>query len=66
MKDRIEFYDGNNLVAAINSAMVPPTESKISIRGATWEVVSVTYALDYADDPMGGSRMRANVDLAAC
>lgn len=65
MKDRIEFYDGNNLVAAINSDMVPPTESKISIRGVIWEVVSVTYALDHADS-IGDSRMRANVDLEAC
>lgn len=62
MKNRIEFYHGDGLIAAVESAMVPPVGSKISIRKKTWSVVSVTYALDYADKPFQES-MRACVDL---
>lgn len=60
--DFIEFYDGDSLVAYVKSSMVPPVGSKISIRGKTWTVARVTYALDHADDPQGKG-MRANVDL---
>jgi len=63
----IEFYNadgtpGRDLVQSVESPMVPPVGSKISIRKQTWEVVNVTYALDEADNPMI-ARMRANVDL---
>ena len=60
--DVIEFYDGENMLAYVKSSMVPPEGAKISIRGKTWDVVRVTYALDHADDPHGKG-MRANVDL---
>lgn len=60
--DSIEFYDGDTMVAQVKSAMVPPAGAKISIRGKTWVVLRVTYALDHADDPQGKG-MRANVDL---
>lgn len=60
--DLIEFYDGDTMVAYVKSSMVPPVGAKISIRGKTWAVVRVTYALDHADDPQGKG-MRANVDL---
>ena len=60
--DRIEFYDGDALIAHVSSVMVPPVGAKISIRKEVWEVVRVTYAIDYADDPQGKG-MRANVDL---
>lgn len=60
--DSIEFYDGDNMVAHVASSMVPPVGAKISIRGKTWTVARVTYALDHADDPQGKG-MRANVDL---
>jgi len=62
LEDSIEFYNGDTLVAKVDSAMVPPKGAYISIRGQTWEVVRVTFALDYADNPVGKS-MRANVDL---
>ena len=67
MGDRIEFYDsegksGRDFVASAKSQMVPPVGSKISIRKKTWEVVSVSYALDHADDPRLAA-MRANVEL---
>lgn len=63
----IEFYDadgkpGHDLIAVAESSMVPPVGSKISIRKQRWEVISVTYALDDADDSLL-TRMRANVDL---
>lgn len=60
--DIIEYYNGISLVAAVKSSMVPLVGSKISIRRETWTVESVTYAVDYADDPQR-TRMRANVDL---
>ncbi len=60
--DVVEFYDGDAMVAVVKSSMVPPVGARISIRGKTWAVVRVTYALDHADDPQGKG-MRANVDL---
>jgi len=64
MKDRVEFYDNKSLVVAIESSMVPPVDSLISIRGETWLVWRVTYALDYADGSRAEQRMRANVDIS--
>lgn len=58
----IEFYDGDAPLAVVVSSMVPPVGSSISIRGKTWEVTRVTYALDYADLPLERG-MRANVDV---
>lgn len=63
MDDIIEFYDGDNLIAAVRSSMVPPVGSFISIEGKTWRVANVTYALDYA--MQREKRMRCNVDLEA-
>ena len=61
--DVIEFYGpGNLFVARAESSMVPTIGSKISIAKKVWEVIGVTYALDYSDNPME-SHMRANVDL---
>lgn len=59
---RIEFRNGEKLVGHVESAMVPPVGSYISIRKTTYEVVRVTYALDHADDSRQRA-MRANVDL---
>jgi hypothetical protein len=65
MKNKIEFYDGDNLIAVVDSAIVPPVGSKINIRKKTWMVDGITYALDHAS--MISERcMRANVDLVAC
>jgi len=68
--DTIEYYDiiavsGRDLIATVKSSMVPPPEAKISINSKVWEVVSVTYALDYSD-AVTFARMRANVDLRKC
>ena len=60
--DRIEFYDGESLIKTVDSIMVPPVGSKISIRNETWLVTSVTYGIDYVDKPFESS-MRACVDL---
>jgi len=63
MKDRVEYYSSKDkLVAAVDSATVPVVGSYISIRGETWKVASVSYALDHADSP-GLAQMRANVEL---
>ena len=64
-RDKIEFYDGEKLVASLNSSMVPTVGGKIVIRKKIWTVVRVTYALDYADRLLEEA-MRANVDLEAC
>lgn len=63
--DTIEFYEETgNILAHADSAMVPPVDSFINIRGKTWKVQAVTYALDYSSEPHR-RRMRANVDLIA-
>jgi hypothetical protein len=61
-KDMIEYYDGDKILASVKSSMVPMVGAKISIRGKTWKVASVTYALDHADDFLR-TGMRANIDL---
>jgi hypothetical protein len=62
MTDSIEFYskDSGKIVARVESSMVPPVGSKISIQGETWEIAGVTYALDHSATRPA---MRANVDL---
>lgn len=62
MNDAIEFYDGDRILARVDSSIVPPVDSFISIRGRTWRVGRVTYALDHADEPSLRG-MRVNVDL---
>jgi len=64
-RDRVEFYDGEQLLAGVDSSIVPPKGSYISILGKTWKVQRVTYALDHAAKMFERS-MRANVELKAC
>lgn len=61
-RDSIEFYDGDNIITAVNSSMVPHLGSKISIRKQTWCVINVTFAVDHADELFERS-MRCNVNL---
>lgn len=61
-KDRIEFYHGKKMIAAVESSMVLPVDGLINIRQKTWRVTRVTFALDHADD-MRESRMRCNADI---
>lgn len=61
-KDRVEFYVDDRLQLILNTSIVPPPESLISIRGETYQVTGVTYAVDYADDTVKRN-MRANVDM---
>ena len=63
MTSILEFYDGDNLVVGVESAMVPHVNSLISIRAETWEVVSVTYAVDHAGGKRAERTMRANIDI---
>lgn len=62
-RDKIEYYNGDELVASVESAMVPAVGSRIIIRNKTWAVARVTYTLDHADE-MHERGMRANVDVA--
>lgn len=66
-RDKVEFYDidgnlGRDLVAAVNSSIVPDIGSRVNIRNNNWEVVSVSYCVDYCDD-IALARVRANVEL---
>lgn len=61
---RVEFYSPDGLVAVVNCSIVPAVGSWISIRQCAWEVVAVSYALDYAEDEMLRA-MRANVEIVA-
>jgi len=64
MTDRLEFYNGKRIIASVDSSIVPIIGSKISIRKKTWEIISVTYAIDYVDATLPALRtMRANIDL---
>jgi len=63
--DKIEFYADDNMVCVVASSMVPAVGSKISIRGKTWAVTRITYALDHADERHERS-MRANIDVVRC
>lgn len=64
MNSTIEFYErgAKHPFAHADSSMVPPVGALISIRGKTYKVERVTYALD---QPAGDlPRMRANIDVA--
>lgn len=62
MPDTVEYYNGKDLIVRVKSSIVPTVGSLISIRKETWKVISVTYAIDHADD-WQRSGTRANVDL---
>lgn len=62
MSATIEFYDGLKLLARVESSMVLPVGSLISIRKQTWKIIGVTFALDYTDEQRE-RQMRCNVDL---
>lgn len=48
-KGRIEYYDGHQLLIAVDSAMVPFVGSYISIRKKTYKITAISFAIDYAD-----------------
>lgn len=62
-RDFIEFHLGEATIAAVNSSMVPPEGSFINIRGETYVVELVTFALDYEALPLQ-RRMCCHVNLA--
>ena len=63
MTDRIEFYGPKGYgMWSVQSSMVPPVNSHISIKGETYVVKKVTFALDHSDD-VALKAMRCNVDL---
>lgn len=64
MGDIIEYWNGDNLVVAVNASMVPAVDSFINIQGTTWKVEKVTYTVDHSNSPQL-KHMRANVDLVA-
>lgn len=47
--DRIEFYSKGKCILRIDSSIVPAIGSMVSIKKVTWEVINVSYAVDYSD-----------------
>ena len=62
MKDSIEFYHENKMIASSKSSFRINVGDLISIRKKTWKVSRVTFALDNADF-YNETAMRCNVDL---
>jgi hypothetical protein len=64
MSDRLEFYNGHGgMIAAVDSSIIPPMDSYINIRGVTYKVADITYALDHSDGLVTDRKMRANITL---
>lgn len=60
---RAEFYSNSGLVAAVcNAGAVPAAGDLVNIRGRTWQVKGVTWAVDHSDRI--DSQLRANIILA--
>jgi hypothetical protein len=62
---RVEFrLEGRDKHIAVlsNVGAIPQSSDLISIRGKTYRVMSVTWAVDQADK-IGETELRANVDL---
>jgi hypothetical protein len=64
MADIIEFYIDNSLLVSLKSSVSVQIGSLINIRKKTYEVVSVTLAVDNSEDFLNRS-LRQNVDLKA-
>jgi hypothetical protein len=62
LHDHIEFYFDDKLIARVKSSFSIIVDQRISIRGKTYIVAAVTFALDYADD-FAQRHMRMNVTL---
>jgi hypothetical protein len=66
VNDQVEFWrDSGGLIASVASSIVPPAGSFISIKGETWLVSRVTYAIDHSGAAYAERIMRANVELQA-
>jgi len=61
-KSVIEFYSQSSMLTSVESSMVPPVGSYISIRKKVWRIGKVTFAVDYSDENVLRI-MRCNVDL---
>lgn len=59
---RMDFYDGDKLIVAVDAEIIPPVGARMSIRKQTYEVRRVTYAIDYSDNEVL-KNLRANIDL---
>lgn len=63
MASTLEFYFEDKLIESVGSSIVPPVDSLINIRGITYSVYSVTYAVDRPEEAYRNRIMRANIDL---
>lgn len=64
--DFVEFYTGSwlNLLARMQTSIVPERGEYISIQGCTWKVIRRAYAIDNLDSPVAERQMVANIMLA--
>jgi len=50
IRDSLEIYHSDKLIAYVDTSMVPAKGSLISIRKETWKVINIEFALDYSND----------------
>lgn len=62
---KIEFYEGSakGHIAVVDDGAVPRADEWINIRGVTYRVSRVTWAVDGDLDRFRGATLRANVEL---
>lgn len=61
--DQVEFYLNDKCFLRQETSIVPPKGSLINIRGKTYKVMYISYALDYTDQPREQRVMRANLNI---
>lgn len=64
--DRVEYYlepDAKHPFVSVESSIVPVKGSYVNIKGKTYKVTLVTFALDHSDRPTSERVHRANVDI---
>lgn len=62
MRDNIEFWIGEKVIMRVDSSIVPSIGQFVSIQKKTYQVLGVSFAVDYADK-VHERAMRCNVQL---
>ena len=61
-RDRVEFYNGMEFLAGVDSSIIPPKGAYINISGQTWKVVKITYSLD-PTERVSERSLKASIEL---
>lgn len=63
--DTLEFFeaDSQRPFLIVDSSLRPSEGELVNIRGETWKIVGVSFAVDYADE-INERKMRCNVIVA--